>query len=1193
MNDPARQPRQHQGTGKVAAAPNAAVSCRAPCIAAAPRAFYRRRDWLTFGVAALAALGLYVATLAPSVTMEDSGEFIVAADHLGVPHPPGYPVWTMIAWFFARVFSFVTLRGQPNPAWAVNLVSAVCGALTIGALAMLIARSGRDLLRHSTAYDETSADPWRRRYSSLAAVAASLLFACTHTMWSQAVIAEIYTLNALFLALMLLFTYQWMRKPTDRHLLLTAFVFGLSLANYYTLLLIVLPLAVILLLNDTRLCRDFAIAALPYVILLLLAKYMHVTPGVLLGQDAAVPVTRHLLHPAGINFQVYLFLNFLILTAVWFLLPRGRTVAGGILAAQLGFAFYLYMPLASDLRNPPMNWGYARTWHGFLHAVGREQYGQFEVANIFSMRFVDQLGDYLADLRMQFSLPAALLGFLPFAAWEFRIGRRRLRAFGVAVALAGLGTALAVIEEYALAPRSVGGGPGLYKLALAPTLILALLGVGILLIGQMRKIFDRLRAPLAQTPVSEKIVLAAAPLALLALLIALASGMVGNIAGLMQTLRVPGAEREEGELAWILIQAGGMISLLLLPMVLSFLIVRMMNSQYRLRMTINPSGQRWIVALLCGFAALSVIVIVMANPKGDIQDAFVQKVKFISSHAIFGIWIGYGALLLLSYARSVTTRRPLCRRAACALIALMPLIPLRQNWSHKRMVEMYGGAEQNGHDFGWQFGHYPLRGAEAVLEELRPDEEPPPNPQYPAAMAPDAFFYGGTDPGRFVPTYMILSARVREDVFLVTQNALANETYRSEMRDLYGDRVWMPSEAETRDILSRYIEAVLDGREPRPPEEHLVITREGMRPQNVQGIMIVNGVLARAIFERNRDRHPFYVEESFPLPWMYPYMQPHGLVMRLHATPARLTPEMTDNDLDFWDWYTRRLTADEAYLRDFAARRGFSSLRASLANLYVSRGRMPEAETAYQEARLLHPFSYEAIFRFVHGVLLPADRFDEARRVLETLGRGDPYNRRIPPVMAQLEHRRQTLDRMAQLEDELRHQPQSDPGRALELGRLYLALGRQEAFLSLARRMLDRPPPEPMFQVHFQLAAMYSGIGRVEEAAEALALARRSLPPDLDPRYFGHIIRMYSQAGRTEDVAWAIEAYLKQRPDDFRAWLDLAATRIKLKAPAAEIRQALSQALVHGGQEARTIVMQAAEFAPYARALRPAPPHLP
>jgi hypothetical protein len=51
------------------------------------------------------------------------------------------------------------------------------------------------------------------------------------------------------------------------------------------------------------------------------------------------------------------------------------------------------------------------------------------------------------------------------------------------------------------------------------------------------------------------------------------------------------------------------------------------------------------------FLVMSVLLIVLANPKGDLQDAFIQKVKFISSHGLFALWIGYGLVLRAGHAR--------------------------------------------------------------------------------------------------------------------------------------------------------------------------------------------------------------------------------------------------------------------------------------------------------------------------------------------------------------------------------------------------------------------------------------------------------------------------------------------------------------------------------------------------------------
>ena len=113
------------------------------------RKFFTKIDWAAFWSATLAAFLVYFFTLGPSVGLEDSGELATAADHLGVPHPPGYPFWSMCGWVFCRIFAWVTYMGHPAPAWAMSLFSAVTGAFAAGCTAMLVCRSSMDMMASS------------------------------------------------------------------------------------------------------------------------------------------------------------------------------------------------------------------------------------------------------------------------------------------------------------------------------------------------------------------------------------------------------------------------------------------------------------------------------------------------------------------------------------------------------------------------------------------------------------------------------------------------------------------------------------------------------------------------------------------------------------------------------------------------------------------------------------------------------------------------------------------------------------------------------------------------------------------------------------------------------------------------------------------------------------------------------------
>ena len=152
-----------------------------------------REAWERFGdgllAAGLFALGLvvYTQTLAPSVAAlyDDSLEFPLVSFRLGIAHPTGYPLYTLLGKLFSLAFPH-------NVAWGVNLLSAVAGALTLALVYLVIRQLSR-----------------RRLPALLGAVA----LGASPVFWSQSVVAEAYTLNAAFAAAVILLALRWARQP--------------------------------------------------------------------------------------------------------------------------------------------------------------------------------------------------------------------------------------------------------------------------------------------------------------------------------------------------------------------------------------------------------------------------------------------------------------------------------------------------------------------------------------------------------------------------------------------------------------------------------------------------------------------------------------------------------------------------------------------------------------------------------------------------------------------------------------------------------------------------------------------------------------------------------------------------------------------------------------------------------------------
>ena len=205
-----------------------------------------RPDLTALAAAVLGPLALYAATLPRTVVLEDDGLFLMAGVHLGVAHPPGYPIHTLIVHLFTRL-------PFGDPAVLGHLSSAVLGALACGAL-YCCAR----LLRASP----------------VPALAAAWLFGVSEQFWSQAIITEVYTLNALLFFAAYALVLLAARDPRrEWPLWCAAVVWGAGLANHWPLTVLATPGLALALLPVWRtvlprlprlLAAALASAALPY-----------------------------------------------------------------------------------------------------------------------------------------------------------------------------------------------------------------------------------------------------------------------------------------------------------------------------------------------------------------------------------------------------------------------------------------------------------------------------------------------------------------------------------------------------------------------------------------------------------------------------------------------------------------------------------------------------------------------------------------------------------------------------------------------------------------------------------------------------------------------------------------------------------------------------------------------------------------
>lgn len=255
------------------------------------------------------------------------------------------------------------------------------------------------------------------------------------------------------------------------------------------------------------------------------------------------------------------------------------------------------------------------------------------------------------------------------------------------------------------------------------------------------------------------------------------------------------------------------------------------------------------------------------------------------------------------------------------------------------------------------------------------------------SMPEGSVYFGGTDPGRFLVT-ALNATRFDSKVFVITQNQLVDSTYVRYLGAVHGEELWLPGKKGMQAALDEYVRKAQSGNNPGDVGIRIV----GGRPQvfGRVGVMGVNGILCRMVFEHNQDDHEFFVEESGVIDWMYPHLEPWGPVMKLNKEPvSTLSDEVVQRDIRFWNEQLEALASDPEFSRVPGARNAFAKLRCSGAGVYSFHGQYESAEAAFEQAHKLCPYSVEVHLRYAR---MQDDRgkLDRALKVMERLLEQDP-----------------------------------------------------------------------------------------------------------------------------------------------------------------------------------------------------------
>jgi hypothetical protein len=290
--------------------------------------------------------GIYLATLAPTTAFWDTSEYIAAAKVLGIPHPPGNPLFIILA----HVFGLIPLAA--SYAVRINLFAAVTSAASAGLWFLVAERWLRGIVPHR----------WTRYAAAFAGI---LVGATSWTVWNQSIVNEkVYTLSLLSIAVVMWLVVRWGDDEAgthrDRWLVLIAYVMALTSTNHLMGVLALPALAVYVLWTDWRtVLRPWAVVTFWVLLLAVSGKWTDMV----LGGSLQVPLIVATLAVFG-----YALYNS----------PRDPLVYLGLTAVVVGISLnYLWLPMRAG-QFPPINEGEPV---GFLSqalqdVLNRVQYGK-------------------------------------------------------------------------------------------------------------------------------------------------------------------------------------------------------------------------------------------------------------------------------------------------------------------------------------------------------------------------------------------------------------------------------------------------------------------------------------------------------------------------------------------------------------------------------------------------------------------------------------------------------------------------------------------------------------------------------------------------------------------------------------------------------------------------------------------------
>ena len=1108
-------------------------------------------DWLTLALTFGIVWAVYLFTLAPEQTLEDSGELCTASYYAGIPHPPGYPFWSLYSWLWTVIVPF------GNVAWRVEVGQSFAAAMGCGLLALMVSR-GSSMLIEGLEELKIVTRQWENAICVVSGFVAGTLLGFDVFMWSESVVINrISVFGVPWLIAVMACLMRWIYAPQQRrYLYLAMFIYGICATIHQTLLLSAMGVEIAVALALPRLGRDlFLTNSLIYIIGLLV-----MSTGKVPALNNMSSIEGALFHIVGVGSIVaggWLAMNLKKIYSEW------KTVIWMGVMWALGVSFYFYMPL-SGMTDPPMQWGYPRTVEGFFHALSRGQYESTHGTNIFSnpKHFVFQLWYIVEGLSESFSWVYVFVGVLPFFFLKKMLKRERSWILGLVSIFFCLSVLLVILLD--VSPDRSSSDLNKVFFTASHALFALMIGYGLTLLAAYAAThYQKFRR----------------------------WGLLGGTVAVV--LAVYCLVDAAGKLYF---GPAGQISLSQLP---HYIAQAFDKDQYGLPVFANlilvAIPLVFIAALLAYRKRGPVLILLVLFAIMPVYSGMSHWYKSEQRNHWFGYWFGHDMFTpaftdpktgKLSYDN--TLRAELLKNPANAKLIYPEMA---------RNTILFGGT-----DPGRFCPTYAIFCDSLIPHNCQPEQDQKFDrrdcylitqnaladgtyldylrAQYNRSKQIDPPFFsrlfkyiaaigGLTSPGTIVTVGGDLgSGDSGSGLIEGTASLLYNildrpftawgqhvETRRRAEGVYPPSEIYIPSPADSQKCFQDYTDDVARRQQlgQLKPGENVNVDNGRVQVSGQVAVMMINGLLCKVIFDNN-PTNEFYVEESFPLDWMYPYETPFGIIMKINRnTQAELSDDVFQLDHQFWTKFSARLcgnwitydtsvkeiadfcertyirnnykdfTGDRRFVRDDDAQKAFSKLRSSQAGIYAWRCALPnsgtvicppefrqksaaaqnalirETDFAFKQAFAFCPYSPEAVYRYIINFLLPLGRFDDAVIIAETCKKLDPYNDSISNLVEQLKQykkqnaeRSQTVSQIDQMENMARTNP-ANFQNLITLGGTYLQLQQTNRAVELLDQAFASPNLK--FQETAAIAQYYaqlSSFGKLETALKRLV----ALAPD-------------------------------------------------------------------------------------------------